>query len=435
MAEDRSLTNPYLNTLRPGRGRAPGLSRAVGNRVYRTNPVTGNLELASSELEPTRPPADSVSGSGNTRTTQGQGGLENIFAMDIPQPSLARTLGNIAGSAVATEGIKRGGKKIADAAGRVGGAISDTLATRLAPAGRLPANKVIPGFGSPDEPSRLADQLRAEALGDTGDFAGEAFDFGGFGSGADFVGDIPVDPAAGAAAGGIPLGVGTGIAAGVQDVAAYPETNAATFATTGMTGFGGVAEGASEGGISGAISSIPVIGPIFSGLTGGGGCYITEAVTAAGGADNAPELETLRWFRDNVLTLTPQGQELIGEYEQAAPAIAQTLLQRPDGEQILNGIMESYIRPAVEAVRAGQFDEALRIYAEMNTMAAELAVEVTEDPQIERLLEEFAQEAAEVAHDSELGSLATATGNQLVHPGDQVADQPHSRLGRIFVGG
>ncbi len=162
---------------------------------------------------------------------------------------------------------------------------------------------------------------------------------------------------------------------------------------------------------------------------------LLEAINAQPGLQGAPDVVTMHWFFGNVLPRTPEGRQLIADYEEVGPAIEQALAQRPDGVQVLQRIVRSYIQPAAEAVRRGDYAGAVHLYGEMGTEAAQLAAESELDSEIEQKLEEFAQDSAEIAHDGELARLASSPGNQLVHPGDQVAAQPMSRLGRIFVGG
>lgn len=527
MAENGTI--PSLSTLRPGRGRAPGLARALGNRIYRTDPDSGNLELANDALDP------GASATPSTAPAPRRSGspLSDVFAFDVPQPkkpSLGRTLGGLATNAAINAGLKEGVK-------RAGRAIGDAITARQISAGT--AGKPI------ESASFRSDEFRTEALQDAGlvDEAGFAVepqvegvdvigaaDLGDAGAVpeptkgyADFEADYDFGDDGGSASGGATAAVeavssaadlassvgqagveGAEAALGADalpvpniigpaiHLARGDEAAAAGSAIGGAIGstFGpvGTVVGSAVGGQLGEpVQNVAdetanvitdfddhVLQPVTRGLSrgigrvadklfGGGdgwgplhelgqralqqighpGCYITEAVTAGGGQDNAPELETLRWFRDNVLVQTPQGQELVAEYEQAAPAIVQAISQRPDGNQILQGILTGYIQPAVEAVRRGQFDEALRIYAEMSAQVSELAIEITDDPELEQLLEEFAQEAAEVSHDGEMAGVATGTGTEMMHPGDQMAQQamsrpmphqPQSRLGRIFVG-
>lgn len=161
---------------------------------------------------------------------------------------------------------------------------------------------------------------------------------------------------------------------------------------------------------------------------------LLEQINAMGGGQGATEMQTMRWFAENVLVRTPEGQQFALELQQALPVIEQAIAQRPDAREVLQHIVGAFVQPAAEAVRRGDHAGAVRIYGEMGIYAAQLAAEAELDPEIEQLLEEFAQDSAEVAHDGELASLASATGGELVHPGAQVANQPGSRLGRIFVG-
>lgn len=107
-----------------------------------------------------------------------------------------------------------------------------------------------------------------------------------------------------------------------------------------------------------------------------GGCFITEAVMAAGGAgDNAEPLLVLRAFRDQVMMATPEGQAMVQQYYEMAPLVVAAVSQRPDALQIFAQIYHQYIGPAVEAVKAGDMQQALAIYASMLSDVSELAAE------------------------------------------------------------
>ncbi len=471
MAEDRSRTDPYKGTIRPGRGRAPGTSRAIGNPVYRTNPATGNLEItpafetgAPQRAAPTRSP------------------LNDVYAYDIPRPnvpSVGAQIAQTAGTIAAAEGLKTGAR----AAGKAIGDAGKNLYTGYQ-IGAGTAGKPItaPGFSG--------DALREEALGNAkyvsdadlanmgyGEspvYASQAADDAAFGAGAAgeggtagdvFATQVADDAAFGA--GATEAGTeGAGAALGsAGSVAALPAGAIMAAQPTNM--MGGTARAVDEGvdALTGGNLGSDVTNALDTvASVGGGGCYITEAVMAsqmpnmgtdmATSApdqepmgdmdapaqqfdDNAPELQTLRWFRDNVLAQTPEGQQLVAEYEEAAPAIVAAVQSRPDAQQIFQGIMTKYIQPAVEAVRAGQYDQALQIYAAMSTEVAEFGIEVTDDPAIEQALEEFAQEAAEVTHDGEMAQVATQMDSPMMHPGMEQEDQNKpagSPLGRLYVG-
>jgi hypothetical protein len=121
---------------------------------------------------------------------------------------------------------------------------------------------------------------------------------------------------------------------------------------------------------------LPGIGGFIGGAIGGG-CFITEATMAGLGVqdDNAEPLKVLRFFRDQVLSKTPQGQAMIQEYEAIAPLVVEAVESRPDAMEIFKQLYEQFIAPAVEAIKAQNFPQALQIYAAMIAAVTPLAQE------------------------------------------------------------
>jgi hypothetical protein len=150
-------------------------------------------------------------------------------------------------------------------------------------------------------------------------------------------------------------------------------SGALTGAALGYAGgaaLAGTAAGAGLGtslGVAGsAFGPIGAVAGFALGSILGDSCFITEAVMAAnGGGEDAVELEALRWFRDNVMAQTPEGQLLVQRYYQIAPQIVQRINERPDGLQVYQQIYGMFIQPSVQAIMAGDFGTALQVYAEM----------------------------------------------------------------------
>lgn len=109
----------------------------------------------------------------------------------------------------------------------------------------------------------------------------------------------------------------------------------------------------------------PVIqAPSFSAPTGGFSlCFITTAMAECLGLpDDCEELTILRWFRDNIMLTTKEGQRDVEEYYRIAPGIVAAL----DGdEERYADLRELYISPAVAAVKLGEYDKAYDIYRAM----------------------------------------------------------------------
>ena len=130
--------------------------------------------------------------------------------------------------------------------------------------------------------------------------------------------------------------------------------------------------------------------------TGDTGCFITEAVMSTSGqGDNAEELQVLRGFRDTVLMQTPEGRSMVDEYYQIAPVVVDAIAERPDGVQIFQNLKAQFIDPAVAAVKAGDNEQALQIYAEMIAYASQFAAEGSEEAGEGYGMEDAAAEGAE----------------------------------------
>lgn len=162
---------------------------------------------------------------------------------------------------------------------------------------------------------------------------------------------------------------------------------------------GGAAAGASVGGPVGAL-----VGGAIGGITSAAGCFITEATMAGLGVqdDNAEPLKVLRFFRDNVLAGTPEGQAMIEEYESIAPLVVQALEFRPDAMEVFKQIFEQFIVPAVEAVKSQNYPQALQIYAAMIqavTPLAQEAMAMEDEAQPEGVMQEM-QEMQEMGDDA-----------------------------------
>jgi hypothetical protein len=95
----------------------------------------------------------------------------------------------------------------------------------------------------------------------------------------------------------------------------------------------------------------------------GGGCFLTTAaVDVLGEADNGDTLQTLRWFRDNIMRARPDWSADVDEYYRIAPAIVERL---NNDEATYRDLMDKHIRPAVRAIKAGEYEKAYRVYRAM----------------------------------------------------------------------
>jgi hypothetical protein len=95
----------------------------------------------------------------------------------------------------------------------------------------------------------------------------------------------------------------------------------------------------------------------------GGCCFITTATCESRGLpDDCEELEQLRWFRDNVMLGSVDGRNEVQEYYSRAPALLTAIRARPDSAAIFARMYETGIRPAVQAIKHGDYAKAHDIY-------------------------------------------------------------------------
>lgn len=88
-----------------------------------------------------------------------------------------------------------------------------------------------------------------------------------------------------------------------------------------------------------------------------GSCFLTTAACEHMGlSDDCHELQTLRWFRDNVMAQTEQGRAEIAEYYRIAPGIVGRMTPEDKGKTW------DVVRTAVEMIEAGAYGEAWATY-------------------------------------------------------------------------
>lgn len=147
-------------------------------------------------------------------------------------------------------------------------------------------------------------------------------------------------------------GVDTGTSA--DAAAADAAADAASAGTAGADA--GAAAGAGPGG--GDTS-----GPGDSGTSGeSDGCFLTTAcIRAHGLPDDCDELQTLRWYRDNILIEHDAGPRMIADYYATAPGVVAAINARPDAQKIWRGAYGD-VAMAVTQIKANRFGEALETY-------------------------------------------------------------------------
>lgn len=90
---------------------------------------------------------------------------------------------------------------------------------------------------------------------------------------------------------------------------------------------------------------------------------------------NSKEIETLRWFRTNIMEKDPEYSKLINDYQVLGKLIARRLDQELDAYNIANSYFVSYIKPVIKLIDKGRnepqekadvyYRKAIEIYSEM----------------------------------------------------------------------
>lgn len=102
------------------------------------------------------------------------------------------------------------------------------------------------------------------------------------------------------------------------------------------------------------------------------GCFITTAICEGQGKpDDCDELETLRAFRDDFMS--SKRPDLLREYYETAPAIVEKIAQKPESQFIYDMLRTRFLEPAITAVKAGDNEKALTIYAALFVVAKSAA--------------------------------------------------------------
>lgn len=98
------------------------------------------------------------------------------------------------------------------------------------------------------------------------------------------------------------------------------------------------------------------------------GCFITTAICEGQGkADDCDELETLRGFRDSFMA--KNRPDLLREYYEKAPAIVEKISACADADYIFGLLRTRFLEPAIAAVKAGENEKALTLYAALFVVA------------------------------------------------------------------
>lgn len=103
--------------------------------------------------------------------------------------------------------------------------------------------------------------------------------------------------------------------------------------------------------------------PRYKSEQSSGGCYLTSAcVEAKGLADNCPELQILRSFRDTYLLNVKGGDKEIAEYYRTAPLIVEKIKSQNNCKIIFDKIFSELVEPCVLLIKTGHYFQAHQLY-------------------------------------------------------------------------
>ena len=92
-------------------------------------------------------------------------------------------------------------------------------------------------------------------------------------------------------------------------------------------------------------------------------CFISTAcIRSKGLPDSCHELETLRWYRDNILVKSKAGQKDVTEYYALAPKIVTAIDASSSAEEVYSGIYNNLIIPCVRLIEQKEYDAAYDLY-------------------------------------------------------------------------
>lgn len=98
----------------------------------------------------------------------------------------------------------------------------------------------------------------------------------------------------------------------------------------------------------------------------GGGCYLTTIMcNILGYADNGKMLNTLRFFRDNVMIKDSTYNHILLEYDVLGPQIAQCIEVDKNKLRIARKMKEDYIAPICGLLEKRNYVKAVEMYTEM----------------------------------------------------------------------
>lgn len=99
-------------------------------------------------------------------------------------------------------------------------------------------------------------------------------------------------------------------------------------------------------------------------MEGAEDCFLTSACVAFKGLDDdGYALNTLRHFRDDYMSRSFEGRQLIDEYNQIAPELIRKINQQTNAAEFWDHIYEVLVKPSISKIEKGQEAEAMGYYA------------------------------------------------------------------------
>ena len=101
----------------------------------------------------------------------------------------------------------------------------------------------------------------------------------------------------------------------------------------------------------------------------GSGCFITTVTCEIlGNQDNAPIMNNLRCFRDNVLQNDSKYYDILKEYDVIGPKLADCIRNDKDKEKMALGLYQNVLVPVANLISEKEYDKAVEKYYVMTLM-------------------------------------------------------------------
>ena len=101
----------------------------------------------------------------------------------------------------------------------------------------------------------------------------------------------------------------------------------------------------------------------------GSGCFITTiVVNTLGYADNVSYLQTLRYFRDNVLQKNEKFKSILATYDVVGPLISKNIENDKNKHQICLNLFNLCIKDVCRLIKLNKEDEAINLYTTMTEL-------------------------------------------------------------------